>query len=207
MRIILQTHHDTRAAKWGLVHFSLRLVFGSHLRWWRWLARWCAFQESSVPAPGNHFRFWAGSRRPTLMFPQVGTHVHEDCSPFTVEPGNFSGWAGWRSMAFVRVEVLKECDAGRRKSPRASEKARPASHASNPTLRVVEVGARQVVAPLSVYGAVETALRHLNSRGHRVTFVLFSRDPRSHRGLKGVRRWSPKIASGQRECATCIARF
>ena len=70
-----------------------------------------------------------------------------------------------------------------------------------------EVSSRQVVAPLSVYGAVETALRHLNSRGHRVTFVLFSRDPRSCRGIKGVRRWSPKIASGQRECATYIARF
>ena len=201
MRIILQTHHDTRAEKWGLVHISLISGPGSQL--WRWPGRWLAGalgrRSKKFPRPGNHFRFWAGSGRPTLMFPQFGTHVYEDCSPFTVESGNFSGLAGWRSMAFVRVKVLKECDAGRRKSSQAGEKARPASHASNPTLRVVEVGARQVVAPLSVYGAVETTLRHLNSRGHRVTFVLFSRDPRSHRGLKGVRRWSPKIARGQRE--------
>lgn len=43
---------------------------------------------------------------------------------------------GFRA-AFIRVEVLKECDAGRRKSPRGGENARPASHASNPTLRAI----------------------------------------------------------------------
>ena len=35
---------------------------------------------------------------------------------------------------FVPVEVFKECDAGRRKSTRWGEKARPASHSLNPTL-------------------------------------------------------------------------
>ena len=37
-------------------------------------------------------------------------------------------------LLFIPVEVLKECDAGRRKSGGAVENARPASHAFNPTL-------------------------------------------------------------------------
>ena len=67
-------------------------------------------RAEKVPGPGNHFEPEAGSRRPTVVFPQVATDVYKDCSPFTGEPGNFpegSGRHAGPGKFFAPVEVFK----------------------------------------------------------------------------------------------------
>ena len=94
----INTYHSTDPSR----HAGRKMGPSSHFfDFWRWvsivavagsLVCWLAVQKSSRAR--DYLAFWAGFGRPTLMFPQVGTHVYEDCSPFTAEPGNFSGWQG-----------------------------------------------------------------------------------------------------------------
>ena len=97
----INAYHSTDPSR----HAGRQMGPSSHFfDFWRWVSvvavagsparRVAGSPFKKVPAPGNHFRFWAGFGRPTLMFPQVGTPVYEDCSPFTAEQGNFSGWQG-----------------------------------------------------------------------------------------------------------------
>ena len=103
MRIIIQTHHDTRADKWGLVHISLISGPGSQL--WRWQGRWLAGSlarlSKKFPRPGTIFGFGPVSVDQRLCFPRSGRMSTKIVPRFIIDRWGFLGWRGgapWSSF-------------------------------------------------------------------------------------------------------------